>query len=152
MSNPLLEKVLFVNHFIDAKNDEGSVPPASKSSNAYEYINIDLEFMEKLTATEVRFMNELNRLLVINKDKPHLHDLIENSNLMQEMSKQKIERFYQLNPELMRQKEDYNLMSEGDAEDDSPMEQPAYRINGGTQNQLRPKTPRLDLSKVPKNI
>lgn len=59
-------------------------------------------------------MNELNRLLVINKDKPNLHDVIENSNLMQELSKEKIERFYQLNPELMRQKQDYNLIDEED--------------------------------------
>lgn len=46
-----------MNHFIDEKNDEGNATPANKSSNAYEYINIDLEFMERLTATEVRFMN-----------------------------------------------------------------------------------------------
>jgi len=43
--------------------------------------------MSSLTSTEVRFMNELNRLLITNKDKPNLYDIVENSNLMQELNK-----------------------------------------------------------------
>ena len=117
MTNPLLEKVLFVNHFLDDKNEEAPAMPINKSGIA-DYINVDLAFMSSLTSTEVRFMNELNRLLITNKDKPNLHDIIENSNLMQELSKEKIERFYQLNPELIKQKQEYNLMDEDDI--DSP--------------------------------
>ncbi len=113
MTNPLLEKVLFVNHFLDDKNEEVPAIPINKSGIA-DYINVDLAFMSSLTSTEVRFMNELNRLLITNKDKPNLHDIIENSNLMQELSKEKIERFYQLNPELIKQKQEYNLIDEDD--------------------------------------
>lgn len=87
MTNNLVEKVLFVNNFTDDKNEESVSARASKSATSMEYINVDLDFMSKLTATEVRFMNELNRLLVINKDKPTIFDVIENSNLLQELNK-----------------------------------------------------------------
>lgn len=54
-TNPLVEKVLFINHFTDDKNEEINAL-ISKSNAPSEYIHIDLNFMSKLTAMEVRFM------------------------------------------------------------------------------------------------
>lgn len=84
MTNQLVQKQLFINHFTDDKNED--IAAIAKSS-ANDYINIDLEFMQKLTATEMKYLNELNKLLSLNKEKSAVYDIIENSNLMQQLSK-----------------------------------------------------------------
>jgi len=50
-------------------------------------------------------------MLNLNKEKSARYDIIDNSSLMQQLSRDKIDRFYQLNPELIREKAAYDLMN-----------------------------------------
>ncbi len=64
-----------------------------------------------------------------------------------------MERFYQLNPELVRQKQDYNLMDEDEAPSEYDLskapELKVYAPSKGDQEKQRPiKTPKLDLTKA----
>ena len=97
MTNPLVEKNLFQNHFIDDKNED---PFMAKES--VQIIKMDLNYMSMLTATEVRYIHDLNRMLWEVKDKEQIYDIVESSNLMEILSEDKKNRFFNMNPKLVR--------------------------------------------------
>lgn len=90
--------------------------------------------METLTAREVRFLDELNIQLMDCKEQSTAHTILENSKLLQALNQAKLDRFYQLNPKLIKTKTNPLF----DLEDDD--------YNDPAQTQKKP--PKLDLTKV----
>jgi hypothetical protein len=100
MTNPLVEKHLFINQFIDDKNEENAA--ANKEIAATEQVRIDQRYMTELTAAEVKNLNELNKMLNLNKDKLNVANIVENSSFKKQINDNKMERLYQLNPEFIK--------------------------------------------------
>lgn len=63
---------------------------------------MDLAYMRSLASNEVGYLHELNRLLMECKERAAVYDIVENSNFYQAADRDKINRFYKLNPQLVR--------------------------------------------------
>lgn len=89
MTNPLVEKVLFYNHFTDDKNEQ-----VSNKNNPIDQINIDYEFMKNLKHEEVKYLNELSRAIISNKEKSEIYEIVNASNLLSNLTDEARRRFF----------------------------------------------------------
>lgn len=101
MTNNLVEKMIFENHFIDDKKSDRQLGAA-----VTEIVKMDLDYMFQLTSTEVRYMHELNKMLFEIKDIEVVYDIVDNSSLIQTLNEEKKRRFFEINPKLKRKEDD----------------------------------------------
>jgi hypothetical protein len=91
-----------------SKNGEEEAPSYminnSDSLGLSEGVNMDLQYMRALTSNEVGYLHELNRLLMECRERAAIYDIVENSNFYQATlgDQDKLNRFYKLNPGLVR--------------------------------------------------
>lgn len=105
---------------------------------------MDIQYMSCLTSNEVGYLHELNRLLMECRERAAVYDIVENSNFYQAADPDKINKFYKLNPGLVRPSDlNRRIMLLEKVEED---EEEEYEYEAAEPK--RPLTPKLDLSKL----
>ena len=71
---------------------------------------MDVNYMRSLNSIEVGYLTELNRLLMECRERAAVFDILENSNFYQIIDREKLNKFYKLNPSLVRPSDLNNRM------------------------------------------
>ncbi len=109
---------------------------------------MDLQYMKSLTSNEVGYLHELNRLLMECRQRAAIYDIVENSNFYQTADKDKLNKFYKLNPGLVRPSDLNRMMMIHERSNQEEQDEFGFEGEGENQPAKKMVTPRLDLTKL----